>query len=355
MGATWVGGGRLRMDWRKALAVLQRYQLPDPAAFLLPWARCAVLSGAAAIEAAADGSEVRLRFGGKPFLAEQFGDPFRAWAEGRDADGRLEQVLVGALGAFRLGPRAVEVRSGAPGERFRFSSAGPGKSGLVAEADGEGTVLSVAFPDGAWERPRECAARLREACALLDVPLAFRGLPEEPLAPEGLRLDWREEGRRGFVALPRRLDLPASEVALSQLGVQVAAVSRRLPFAQVDAGVNCDAFRLNVSRAGVLEGPELATALESVERQVESLLLEGCRRSGDILASAGEYGDWEPALRWLWAAAERAFSAGPGGLEHPVRRALWESRLFLGVSGKALSLKCLADQLPYVGCVPIAR
>src|SRR5687767_5512528 len=99
---THVGSGTFRINAKKALEALSRYQLPDAAMFVDLWLRCAEAGRAARIRVEGGQSGVGVRFDGRPFSAEELKDPFSSlFAEASPRQARLRNLALGVLAALR--------------------------------------------------------------------------------------------------------------------------------------------------------------------------------------------------------------------------------------------------------------
>lgn len=168
---TLVSSGGFRVDRLRALEVLGRCRLGDPRDFLVPWLRLAEALEATRAELRSLWRGLELRFDGDPILAECLEDPYECLFGRRD---RLPELVAGLLGALRLEPRRVSIRSGERARSVRLTIDQSGRQSVVPEpAAPAGTALEVEW--GGWftgRRTREC---LRRAAAVrADLALAVR-------------------------------------------------------------------------------------------------------------------------------------------------------------------------------------
>ena len=73
-----VESGSFRVDRKRALEKLMRFQMPDVQLFLLPWIRAAAASGAKHLWISHEDGGLEIRFDGRPWTAEELKDPYRS-------------------------------------------------------------------------------------------------------------------------------------------------------------------------------------------------------------------------------------------------------------------------------------
>ncbi|MBI4422892.1 MAG: hypothetical protein HY554_04160 [Elusimicrobia bacterium] len=318
-GAEPVRSGSFRIDRKRALELLSRFQLRSPYLFPLAWVRSAVASGADSIEIRDAADRFELRFGGRPFPAEELQRLFDCLPAERP-DPRLRELARGALTALPLGARLF-LRSGGRGERRALTLEAAGESCAAIEEEDVRTALAVLW--GAAGRPEafaEGVAALRASCLpglarFSAEEKAFGDLPQGPLwepASEG--------GARGWIAaaLPGR----PSELRLHALGV--LAEARRLWLdpagPQLRAVVDDHGLSLSVSQDAVVEDEVFGRLRERLRSWACALAERRCRELSKRMPAIGA---WlrDPVLFSRW---ELARNGGPdpttvdgllGGLE----------------------------------------
>lgn len=195
-----VGAGAFKVDRARMIEKLSRFQTGDPEAFLLPWLRLAVASGATKIELSRRETGLELHFDGNPLVARFCEDPFEALVGEEDSDGearRHRHMAWGLLHLLPLSPRAVLGLSG--GARLLVEPKGVEKKHWVDPAPRLVTVLRVVF-DG-WDadmRAARCLERAREAWGLADCELTLDGNPVPAWEPRpGVGTRFSAPGVRG--------------------------------------------------------------------------------------------------------------------------------------------------------------
>ncbi|MBI4348023.1 MAG: hypothetical protein HY553_14295 [Elusimicrobia bacterium] len=257
-----VSSGTFRVDRERMIDMLSRFQSADPTAFLLPWLRLAVASGARTLELSTRPDGLELTFDGRPLSKRWCQDPYAPLLEGEGEDDaeaeRHKHLAYGLLALLPLGPGAVAVRSGSGSSRVVVTL---GPKGAVAPAwpapDGA-TSLRVAL---AGRRAAACLERAREAWGLADAELSVDGrrVPSwEPAAGVGERFE--QAGVRGVVY---RVDRGTPHrVHFYHLGARVPD-SPESDFALVEgvaARVTYDGMRLDASLAKPVNDARLRKA-----------------------------------------------------------------------------------------------
>ncbi|MBI5201118.1 MAG: hypothetical protein HY925_06000 [Elusimicrobia bacterium] len=398
-----VQSGTFLVDRTRALQRLRDYQFQDPKAFLLPWARCAVLSGATTIWAQAAGEGVVLSFDGKPFDAARLKEPYAALF-GDEPDGeRWRHLAVGLLAALRLQPASVTVTSGAALERHRLSVYSLEQpetlSPFHASAREARTEIEVKWPESLMAAVGLSAGaanadgaigRLRAAAGMLKIPLLIDG-KAVPTADLG---DWpsvrfEEDGARHLL-VAKEYGKPV-QLHLYRQGIRVGTkpLESALSFS---AHVDDDRFNLDASHGQVVDDGVVSHIETIVSRHADELLFRMCEEQSKVSAAQTRDSLGVSALTGLPLAVRlrMAFAAGvrplAGTLEKvrresllaewlrraairrleltmietfevlsPALKALWDAPLYVSVTGKPLSLFQLAWQWRTLRRVPYSN
>lgn len=125
MSARPVATGSITLDREKAKEKLRRFQLADPCAWLLELVRAAASQGASFVTVRTDADDVRVAFDGRPFTAADLENLYEALLARGAPPGR-QHLAVALNGALALGPRFVELGSGAGGQAVKLRLV-PGK------------------------------------------------------------------------------------------------------------------------------------------------------------------------------------------------------------------------------------
>lgn len=167
-----VARGTFRVDPSVAAEKLRDYQLPDAKAFLVPWLRAAVASGARRVEAGTEGGALTFSFDGAPPDTEVLAD-LTAGLLPEDHGEAARHLAFGALALERLSPAAArgEVRGGRTCIRVSWEDGGRTAAGALERLrDAYGMTAAALFIDGkavrdparavvpvkTWETPKAC-------------------------------------------------------------------------------------------------------------------------------------------------------------------------------------------------------
>jgi hypothetical protein len=399
-----VGSGSFLVDRGQALDKLMRFQLPNPAAFALAWARCASASGASHFMVTADAGLFTATFDGRPLTKEELEDPYRCLFETRtDATDRNRQLAVGLLSVLRLKPASIRLTSG-PGTERRCLSVDSLESEHFEDATpGGGTVLTVAWPALAYAAAREAADLVRSGCILSKMEIAVDGAVL-PGWTEGHdeRQYFQDDAVRGWVAVPGEAS-EDSELELCWHGTVVEKITMKLPLVQVKGAVNDDGFVLNASQSGVVRDARFDAALKRLAEPARALILATTRalalkpvgpvlqdlyfrRRWREILEEGEDGQlarpfdtvvnaaqtlWTMAsgdgpgsskeealvkragaVRWLRRLCARRLRPRSKASPDDVINALWSAPLYVGADGSPLSLDDLAAQQKRLSYIP---
>lgn len=324
-----IGAGSFRIDLEKALETLERFQLPSPEDFLLPWLRCAVAGKAKRISVKSNGGALEMSFDGEPLTPAQVQDPLASLAAEEDA-GRGRHLAYGLLGVLRLDPMGALIESGRGKDRIRLCA------GEIWTADtGPETCLRVSWGDLRPELPSRAMDALRRAAGFHGSTLRVGGRTVPVLPPfEGKPRLVRPDA--ATVLCPAPPGAAASRITLYVLGARAAVIERVLDApAQIDAYVRDDRLSLNLSQSGVVEGPALKELLGDLAGEVRALVEKALR-------------DWKTPGQAEWlqgivrhAVAENGGIRGPG--VDPFTNLLWEAEVFKTRRGDRLSLRRVSE------------
>ncbi len=408
-----VGSGAFKVDRRRALDKLVKFQLPDPHDAALAFARCAVASGTKSIQvttsAMRDGrSAFRMRFGGKPILPEFLDDPYASLlGEWSDGNVRERHLAIGLLSALRLRPWRIIVETDlSAGGRGRLSIDTVERDSLArVGGSGEKAFTEVLLED-VPDRAR-LAQALRGGCAACPVPIVVDGeeLPRLLVSDDRLSEGFQEGALRAVLRVPEGPG-PGRGLQAAAWGMQAGRLDLDWSPA-VEGWVNDDRFVLNASQNEVARNERCAQTAGKAAALADRLLdkviglqpqmaaeLSRVARDKDLarqwssFLERGEpasWGLWEgirdtvrlvaigrgwrserdaPALReaarstrWLRAACAQRL----GKLDKDFRapdaslRALWEAPLLIDTAGRPLSLGDLEKQRVRLGHVPVSE
>lgn len=267
-----IESGSFRIDRRKALKKLMGFQLAEPERFLLSWIRLAAAGGAEKISLMPLTKGLELRFDGAPLPKSALRDPYRVFFDSEAArPPRLSHLAVGMLGAWRLEPAMIHIRSGKAPRRFRLKAASLTEQSLdeLREKDRD-TVMRVWWKSGC---PQASLFRLvRTCCRLSPSRLTTRGKLVRTGPPPGA-LPFEIEGARGWLELPDQPRGAVSELRLHVFGSWVCTHEHTAPWVQLGASINDDLLKLDASHSGVVQNARLTRLRKAVEARAEDLIL----------------------------------------------------------------------------------
>ncbi|PIP83177.1 MAG: hypothetical protein CO113_01885 [Elusimicrobia bacterium CG_4_9_14_3_um_filter_62_55] len=376
--------GSFRIDRRRTLDKLQRYQLPGGERGFLAWIRTAVAGGAREIEVRASGRDLRLDFGGAPFEKAAMHDPYGALFERSGKFGERDRhFALGMLWAWRSGAMKVTVSSGGRS----LKSSGLAEDEVSPCPESARTSIRVRLLPH-WPRSMVTESLTAEffarECALVPGRLTLNGnpLPQEPI-PDWNSYRFASGTVRGVITVPEPGCTGKNRLGLFVFGVRVCdheAPGAGLPF---DGAINDDGFGLNASLTKVVANAALNAGLAELQRHYGRFLAHCAKELTRRAAGTGKMlvgsqrlrkewkrlfdfdstNDGEPERSWLpWNAPlskrlrvhvdarvtswlrlvtetlSRGYSREP--LES-FERALWRAPLIFDVRGRPVSLERL--------------
>lgn len=398
-----VGSGSFLIDRSRALDKLMRFQLPNPSAFALAWARCAAAGGASHFTVVADGGTLTATFDGRPLTKAELEDPYRCLFENRTAESdRNRQLAVGLLSVLRLKPDALRITSGNATKRVCLNVESLEKEEFTDAGEGEGTVVEVSWTDIGNANARLAADMVRAGCVLsaLEVSVNGTALPAWTESAEE-RQYFQGDATRGWVAVPREAT-DDSELDLYWHGTLIEKVTMKLPLVQIRGAVNDDAFTLNASQSGVVRDARFDAALKRLAEPSRQLILATARSLAaapvgptlrdsyyrrkwretleegrendynrpfdtvvnaaqvlwtmastlDVPAKEAAVTGRAQAVRWMRRLCAKRLRPRSQASKDEVLNALWSAPLYLDAYGSALSLDDLAAQQKRLSYVP---
>ncbi|MBI2362628.1 MAG: hypothetical protein HYV15_04530 [Elusimicrobia bacterium] len=318
-GESLVETGSLRVDPVRAVRTLARWQLADPAEFVLCWARLAAALEARSLAFTVEDGSVSLSCDGEPLPAQLLVDPLAALTGAGDLPGAAaSELAAGLLGALRMGVRELTASSGGPGQRRTLRVAAEG----VKEAPDDGsdrTVRTASWAAGDRRRRNLVRALLRARIAPFGRSVLLDG------SPLGPGRDARPVALEGAQVLVGPL-LPPSRGRVRLCVGGVVAVEREEAFVnRVCVTLACPGLKLDASKKRVVadeafdralalarsaaDSTDAVLVLRSAARRRTRLLLGALACGGPLAAGAAAWlgGGW--LLPGLGAAALAAAAA----------------------------------------------
>ncbi|HNW43146.1 MAG TPA: hypothetical protein PKI19_01485 [Elusimicrobiales bacterium] len=314
-----VESGTFRVDTRRMLEVLSRYQLQSPYLFLRAWTRCAVASGASEVRlklaAGAAGAGFEFAFDGRLFTNEELSDVYAPLLAG--GQGRGRHLAAGLLAILKTDPGLVSISSG----QEAVTVAGTPEA-AAAPAAGNRTVLRVLWAKEPAELPLGRIFRypLESAAALACCPIAVHApggdsKPFKEIKPPAGALSFEEGRRRGFIApafgdgsAPVADQVPPanSETGIHVLGGFAETFALRMPLAPVSADINDDDLALDASFSKCVRDERFVAALAFLDKQAETLIFHEIREQkrdldivGSLVKNPGHLRLWRARMEYL--------------------------------------------------------
>jgi hypothetical protein len=256
--------GRFRVDRRRALEKMEKFQLADPRAYTLELVAAAVSAGATRIDVRNDSDDFELSWEGDGPTRDELDGIFdHLFAKPTSPRaGMLQHLAVGVLGALGQAPTWVRVdRGGTP--PLRLSIDDPTSTLAVEHAHGvTGTRVHVRQRLSAQNlaealllplRDPGEARLLREAARWCPVPVYIGGKPIVAPIPSPARATWASPSGaspRGALWL---VPDPRQRVDVVRKGIVVGQVERNVGRLGVAGWFAGDTLHLDASRARVVE------------------------------------------------------------------------------------------------------
>lgn len=284
--------GRFTLDRAQARVKMQKFQLVDARRYVLELVQAAVLRGATEVVFDIDADDMRMRFDGAGFAADELGELWASiFADGDEALLRGQrQLALGLNAALGLGPRRITVRSGGHQLVLR-----PGAEEVVTAIEAVvGTTIHVELRVRLGlivDFMRNLSGRLgeelhlRERCAHSSLPVSLDGVG----ISAGLKVagaiaahEFATSEMRGVIALTRS-EAPAS-LRLIKDGVWIDT----LPLEQCGPGIVAvvagERLRKDVSLAKIVADEALAQVVGQVRVERWGLMarLVEATRSGAL-------------------------------------------------------------------------
>ena len=285
-----VGKGRFRVDRKRALSKLERFQLEDPARYVLELVAAAVCAGAPRVDIRNDADDFEVTFRGEApteaELATLWDHLFARDAQGRDA--MLQHLATGVLAALATKPRWIRIDRGETDEAgaVRLAVSDPTETRPEPLDDRElvGTrvhvrervspaVLREALM-GSFADPAE-ARLVRGACHQSPIPLRLNGteLPravEPPLTLLDVPLLGERKGQLWLVP-PGAFGV----VEIVRHGLVMAEVRESLGRCALVGVLHGDELRLNASRSMVVDDERRKKLMTELDEALDQALRVG--------------------------------------------------------------------------------
>ncbi len=400
-----VESGRFRVDRKRALDKLMRFQLKDARMFPLPWIQAAVASGATRIHVSVMPAGFEIAFNGREWDPEELREPYRHLFEG-DASGanvRNRELAVGILSALRLRPERVSVTFVSKKKEWSLFvenleeetlSERPG--GLLEDARIRyGAAMTVQIFVARPGPYKETLAYLQTLCRRCPAPITIhkKGRDHTVIGKSEIELVDRKfftrGGIKGEVGLTSDT-LNASQLEFVVRGVTVLSERIQLPGVPLTGFARDDSLRKSMAQIGIVKDDRYEQALTALRGESIALLKE-CVRKVD--ASAGVVGkllkNYDLRRLWMswegWSLSDKFSDLIEGGtgtvkeqktlletslrvaalrsaclyhriamqrFERGIPELLWDAQILFDEAGRPLTLRALREQARWLATIP---
>ncbi|MGE0487898.1 MAG: hypothetical protein AB7S38_01655 [Vulcanimicrobiota bacterium] len=319
--------GHFTLDPKKAREKMKKFQLTDPHRYVLMLAASAVVGQTEFIRCHNDADDLILEYDGqapsRSELENLFASLFAGDEESREHL-RLRLLAIGLNAALGLSPSTVTVDSwdGQAGHRLALTRTGEGVTRLAQcpWPDRQPMVRIHVRERVSWRTVGKFFSKLMGlppegktmlmGCRFAPVEVTVNGRPANGLPVLPPLLTWRavnlEEHRRppgtGQIISDQSLNrallwLPLEPPEQSRIefvwnGIRVAEQHLSLPYAQVNAILECDALKLNVSQSDIVDDAAFRELMTWFRAHLKQMVLE-------LAAQVGVAPELEAARRRL--------------------------------------------------------
>ena len=280
-----IESGSFRVDRKRALEKLMRFQMPDAHLFLLPWVRTAVASGATHIWISHEDGGLEIRFDGRPWTAAEIKDPYR-WLfveEGEAAAcARNRELAIGILTALRLRPKAIALQfQEANGARvLRVDDLQHETLAEIPDLAGQSSLpgqekVQMRIRLMTLGRFEAALGHLEKRCRRCPIKIDLDGKPlykDKPLVRRDFENTISGGGvLTGSVWLSPRAFV-SSRIEWVSFGTTVAVERMVLPGVQVAASIIHDGLGKTASQVGIVKNAVYQNCLKTITEHTVSLL-----------------------------------------------------------------------------------
>lgn len=358
-----VASGSFRVSREEALRKLKRFQLKDPARFLLSWVRVASVCEATEVRVEASGAELSFRFDGRPLPAQLLEDPLGGLFGDASEEEAARHFGAGYLGAWRCEPQSVDIETGFGSQRKRLR-ASPDWSleALDPEPAESATILTVRWARASGSMEAYLDA-VRNGCALQQPAVTVGGRPLRDKPDDAFAVTLRG-GRRGWLRRRSRRDGfldPEATVRVACRGTLLEPVPGRGVFKLVDACLADDNLALDLSQQSAVNNDWLLQGLELLDEAADKWLVRELKDHAReftaavtrAVADGGYWFDWRRVssgklldkalvetverLDWLREALVYDATGHQSPWSAPVRKRLHKAPVLAGAFGGTLS------------------
>lgn len=372
--------GVFTLDREKAREKMQRFQLAQPARYILELVQAAVLRGATLIRFEISATQVRMMCAATPFVVKDFEDLYESlFARGHGASRQaLRHLALGLCTALAMEPKQIRVSGGGesgaalvmrPGSRDKFGKGGDRGHGLLVELSRRPWVLSRGLL-GSTPMEQVEHELLLDCCGLSMVPIEINGMPIASGYQLPGALYWRhfrQGSTRGVVAVAKGA-LPHSTPTLLHLMRNCISFEKDTPPGLLPgflALIESPSFHLDISHQRIVRNEAFAQALILVVEQQLQLLVADCEQicrgtwphppelmRGLLLGLLEQLGSLDPLARWAGLPGSYPRVAPPQFPERvPGAQWLLDAPVLLTIDKRLVSLRQVLDDRQRHGSV----
>ena len=382
-GGTVDSQGVFTLDREKAREKMQRFQLAQPARYVLELVQAAVLRGATYISFEISATDVHMRCPASPFSVKDYEDLYESlFARGHGGQRQaLRHLALGLCTAVAMDPKQIKVSGGGsqgasllmrPGSRDKFGKGGEGEYGLHVHLQRRPWMLTRRMLGSV---PMELIERdlLMDCCGLSMVPIELNGMPISSgyQLPGALYWQHFQRGNTRCVVAVAKGDAPYHTATSLHLMRNCISFEKDTPPGLLPgflALVESPSFHLDISHQRIVRNEAFAQALMLVLEVQLQLLAASCdqltRRAyphppallrGLLYGLLDQLGSPDPLARWASITGTYPLPAPPQFPQHlPGAAAIVDCAVFPTVDKRMVSLRQILVDRSWHGSVAIS-
>lgn len=382
-GTTLDSHGTFTLDREKAREKMQRFQLAQPARYILELVQAAVLRGAPSIYFEISATDVHLRCQAAPFTVDDYENIYEALFSRSMVSQRqaLRHLALGLCTAMSMNPKRVRVTGGGaqggaltmkPGKKDQFGKQGGAEYGIHIHLERSPwvvysrSILSAAMDD--IEK-----ALLLDLCGLSMVPIEVNGMPIASGYQIPGALYWshfKEGNTRGVVAVAQGEGLHARATSLHLLRNCISFEEDHPPelLPGFKALIESPSFHLDISHKKIVRNEAYEQALRLVlYHQIQQIvrdaekLCQGKWQHGPVrmrellFGLLNRLGSADPVARWAGMSGHFVTPA-PREFPESVPGAIWllQVPVFQALGNRMVSLAQILTDLQRHGTLMLS-
>lgn len=382
-GGTVDSEGVFTLDREKAREKMQRFQLAQPARYVLELVQAAVLRGATYISFEISATDVHMRCPASPFTVKDYEDLYESlFARGHGGQRQaLRHLALGLCTAVAMNPKQLKVSGGGtqgasllmrPGSRDKFGKGGESEYGLHVHLQRSPWMLTRRMLGSV---PMEQIERdlLMDCCGLSMVPIELNGMPISSgyQLPGALYWQHFQRGNTRCVVAVAKGEAPHRSATSLHLMRNCISFEKDTPPGLLPgflALVESPSFHLDISHQRIVRNEAFAQALMLVLEAQLQLLVASCgqfmRRAyphpaallrGLLYGLLDQLGSPDPIARWAGMTGTFPLPAPPQfPMQLPEAAAIVDCAVFPTVDKRMVSLRQILVDRSWHGSVAIS-